>query len=363
MVLIFVLPQAQHHGEPEEAGEPGDVCQAGASWVKNPTTLDYNFPGAENLQVRGLAEASVIGPRSTSSMTLKRRRSRGHGRKPVRTGPEPAVVSAPAAWIRIGPGKFVRADSQVQGHPLPLVTHANATFEPTETLTKAEVDLPDPVEETNPVSLSTAVYAPTWADFNKPGPNPEHDAPFQELAATASPEPGSLTIAPELKADMAWQESNFTTAPVTIAINGGWLPDSIIAEPGTEEYGIAPSTFSPSLLAASLEEGDLVRGWTDLPDSTRTGVVTSADAGNGDGNGYGWKLLKQRSSMATAWSCLTRRERPLRFFQNVRSEGRRQGSAGLRRATRYAARASVRRNFSCSSRVYRGYQPRSPPAS
>ena len=66
-------------------------------------------------------------PRAPSHPVLRPQsaaRTRGQGRKPVKPGPEPAVTTSPAAWIRIGPGKFVRADSQDQGDASAPVPHA-----------------------------------------------------------------------------------------------------------------------------------------------------------------------------------------------------------------------------------------------
>ena len=200
MVLIFVIPQVQHLGEPEQASEPAGVSTDRASAATSPASSDPNSPGEKTLQVDGFAEASATGTKPPGSTTAKRRRPRGQGRKPVKTGPEPAVTTAPAAWIRIGPGKFVRADSQDQEHASAPLPHA--TLEATEASIEAEGSLPDLVEETNPKAVSTAVHVPNWADLNEPGPSPEHDTPSEEPAAIANPEPGSSIVAPVLKADM-----------------------------------------------------------------------------------------------------------------------------------------------------------------
>src|SRR5208337_4576887 len=194
-------------------------------------------------------------------------------------------------------------------------------------------------------AVSTAVDVPNRADLNESGPSPEHETPSEEPAAIADPEPGSSVVALMLKADVGRQESDSTAAPATIAIDEDSSVDSIdvgrqesdstaapatiaidedssvdsidvgrqesdstaapatiaidedssvdsiVAEPVTEEYGIAPSAFGPSLLEASLEE-DHEQGWTDLPDSTGTGTKTPVDAGNGNGNRCNWMRLK-----------------------------------------------------------------------
>jgi hypothetical protein len=386
MVLIFVFPQVQHLGEPEPAGEPAGVSADRASEATSSTSSGADSPGATTLEVDGSPEASAAGAKPPGSSTPKRRRTRGQGRKPVKPGPEPAVTTSPATWIRIGPGKFVRADSQDQGCAPAPVTHAPS--EAAEASIEAKSSPPDLVEETNPNAVSTAVHVPNSADLNESGPSPEHETPSEEPAAIADPEPGSSVVALVLKADVGRQESDSTAAPATIAIDKDppadsidvgrqesdstaalatiaidedSPADSIVAEPVTEEYGIAPSAFGPSLLEASLEQEDHEQGWTDLPDSTGTGMKTPVDAGSGNGSRCNWMRLKLQSGVQTASGCLPRLEMSRRL-QNVRSGARRQGFAEPGRAANCPARAMVRRNFGRSSRAHRGYQPRSPPA-
>ncbi|MGA7497057.1 MAG: hypothetical protein WBX00_10045 [Isosphaeraceae bacterium] len=403
MVLIFVIPQVQHLGEPGPAGEPAGVSADRASEATSPASSGADSPGATTLGVDGSPEASAAGAKPPGSTTPKRRRTRGQGRKPVKPGPEPAVTTSPAAWIRIGPGKFVRADSQDQGYasaPVPhapleaaeasieatssppdLVDHApleaaeasieatssppdlvdHAPLEAAEASIEATSSPPDLVEETNPNAVSTAVDVPNRADLDESGPSPEHETPSEEPAAIADPEPGSSVVALVLKADVGRQESDSTAAPATIAIDEDSPADSIVAEPVTEVYGIAPAAFGPSLLEASLEKEDHEQGWTDLPDSTWTGTKTPVNAGNGNGNRYNWMRLKLQSGVQTVSGCLPRLVKSRRL-QNVRSGERRQGFAEPGRAANCSARAMVRRNFGRSSRAHRGYQPRSPPA-
>ena len=415
MVLIFVIPQAQLLGEPEPAGEPAGVSADRASKATSPASSGADSPGATTLGVDGSPEASATGAKPAGSPTPKRRRTRGQGRKPVKPGPEPAVTTSPAAWIRIGPGKFVRADSQDQGCASAPIPHA--TLEAAEASIAAKSAPPDLVEETNPNAVSTAVDVPNRADLNESGPSPEHEIPSEEPAAIADPEPGSSVVALVLKADVGRQESDSTAAPAMIAIDEGSpadlidvgrqesnstatpatiaidegspadsidvgrqesdstaapatiaidedsAADSIVAESVTEEYGIAPSAFGPILLEASLEKEDHEQGWTDLPDSTGTGTKTPVDAGNGNGSRCNWMRLRLQSGVQTASGCLPRLEKSRRLQNvNVRSGERRQGFAELGRAANCPACAMVRRNFGRSSRAHRGYQPRSPPA-
>src|SRR5271157_3920918 len=341
MVLIFVMPQVPHLEEPDPAGKAADVSAERESGASSPVSSGPDSLGATTLEVDGSPEASATGTKPTGSTTAKRRHTRGRGRKPVKPGPVPIVATTPAAWIRIGPGRFVRADSQDQGYASAPVPHG--TLEAAEASIGAAGSPPDLVEETNPTAVSTEVDVPIWAGLNEPGPSPEHETPSEEPAAIADPEPGSSAV-----------------APATIAIDEDSPADSIVAEPVTEEYGIAPSAFGPSLLEASLEE-DHGQGWTDLPDSTGTGTKTPADAGDGNESGYDWMRLKLESGLHTAFGCRPRLELPQRL-QKVRCGERRQGFRKVGRAANCRGRAMVQRNFGRSSRAHRGYQPRSPPA-
>jgi len=286
MVLIFVIPQVQHLGEPGPAGEPAGVSADRASEATSPASSGADSPGATTLGVDGSPEASATGAKPPGSPTPKRRRTRGQGRKPVKPGPEPAVTTSPAAWIRIGPGKFVRADSQDQGYasaPVPhapleaaeasieakssppdLVDHApleaaeasieakssppdlvdHAPLEAAEASIEAKSSPPDLVEETNPNAVSTAVDVPNQADLNESGPSPEHETPSEEPAAIADPEPGSSVVALVLKADVGRQESDSTAAPATIAIDEDSPADSI--DVGRQE---SDSTAAPATIA------------------------------------------------------------------------------------------------------------------
>ena len=308
MGLIFVIPQVQLLGEPEPAGEPAGVSADRASEAASPASSGADSPGATTLEGDGSPDASATGAKPSGSPTPKRRRTRGQGRKPVKPGPEPAITTSPAAWIRIGPGKFVRADSQDQGDasaPVPhapleaaeasieakscppdlvdhapleaaeasieakscppdLVDHApleaaeasieakscppdlvdHAPLEAAEASIEAKSCPPDLVEETNPNAVSTAVDVPNRADLNESGPSPEHETPSGEPAAIADPEPGSSVVALVLKADVERQESDSTAAPATIAIGEDSPADSI--DVGRQE---SDSTAAPATIA------------------------------------------------------------------------------------------------------------------
>lgn len=63
------------------------------------------------------ADATMPNPDPTSTGAAKPRRSRARYRKTAKTAAEPVTDATPATWIRVGPGKFVRADASV---PFPV---------------------------------------------------------------------------------------------------------------------------------------------------------------------------------------------------------------------------------------------------
>jgi hypothetical protein len=77
--------------------------------------VDRHFPSPEpeaGLElVTAPADSLGHGLDSTGPDLLKPRRTRARARKLARTGTEPAMISIPVAWIRVGPGKFIRADA------------------------------------------------------------------------------------------------------------------------------------------------------------------------------------------------------------------------------------------------------------
>jgi len=357
MVLIFVMPQVQHLEEPEPDGERAEVSTERASESSHPANFGPDSLGTTALEADSSPGASASGAKLPGSTVAKRSHTRGRGRKPVRPGSVPIVASIPAAWIRIGPGKFIRANSQDQEYAAALVSHT--ALEAAEISIEAAGFPVKLVEETNPIAVSTEINVPIWVDLNEPGLSPEHETPCKEPVAIANPELDSSSDSLVLRANAARQEFESAVAPATIAINGDSPTDLIVAEPVTEEYGIAPSTFGPSLLEASLED-DHEQGWTGLPDSTRTVPKSPADAEDGKKNGCGRMRLKLQSSFQTAFGHRPQREMP-QHLEYIRSGERRRGFRKLRRVANCRVRAIVQRNVGRFSRAHRDYQPRSPP--
>jgi hypothetical protein len=123
MALIFVTPQRR--SRPDQVSKSGEESANGALTdlgrnlrVDREDEGDQHDLAFESLSslvvVESTTNAAGFSPDSTSSATAKTRRSRGRARKAAKTVAEPALDSASVTWIRVGPGKFVRADANSQ---------------------------------------------------------------------------------------------------------------------------------------------------------------------------------------------------------------------------------------------------------
>lgn len=101
MVLLLGSPQ-----EPRPAGSDSDsgIERAGSA----PTSLN-----AEEEASGQASGAATSGPKGAEPRAAKPKTSRSRSRKSAaKGGAEASPALAPASWIRIGPGKFVRADAE-----------------------------------------------------------------------------------------------------------------------------------------------------------------------------------------------------------------------------------------------------------
>jgi hypothetical protein len=171
LVLIFVTPQGR--SRPERVSKLGEESAGGVLIdldhglrVDRAGEGDHHHLAAESISglIVGTPATETTGshPDLTSSGAAKPRRGRGSARKAAKTAAELAPDLASVAWIRVGPGKFVRADANsqavdqaqteevvVEAHP---ATDAPAQELPAPlALTNAlvEQDLPDPLEITS----------------------------------------------------------------------------------------------------------------------------------------------------------------------------------------------------------------------
>lgn len=122
MILIFAVPRGGRSSELPSR----QVSQSGQVDCAAP---DHDIPADQNDGVDQYPVAAVeLGPEigeptaasrgrgldDVSSDTVKPRRTRVRARKSARTGGEPTADSGSVTWIRVGPGKFVRADASSQ---------------------------------------------------------------------------------------------------------------------------------------------------------------------------------------------------------------------------------------------------------
>jgi hypothetical protein len=212
MVLIFVTPMGRRPSKsaPEPGAESigvGDTEIGQSLRVDRAAGADDNRPAVELDSGLAADEAATepLGPipDSAGSGGAKPKRGRARARKAAKTAAEPASDSPPVTWIRIGPGKFVRADATIPA-----------------------ID-PTPVEEVAAEAVP-ATDAPT-ATVSSPA------------AASAAPmaEPDPLDL------------SATTAGDVGMIVRSD---DSVVGSV-TEEYGITPSAFGQASRVASAAQG------------------------------------------------------------------------------------------------------------
>ena len=238
------------------------------------------------------------------------RRSRARARKPAKPAAEPPSDSAPATWIRVGPGKYVRSTHKAEGSGL----EADSEVPPT-------AEAPPPVEGQPPLDVQL----------------PSESQPAVQVHAVASdidPSPGQPEPATEPEV----------------------VPD---VSPAAEEYGIAPSAFGPVL--------SVVRGpWSVVELSVRP----SGDPPSSSGSAHRSRSRRPRHPATDKGrrktdSRMTASGRRMWLFARgwrgrspyrTRDNGQRTTNHGRRRADA-ARRASAR-----TPHVRRDWRARSPPA-
>jgi hypothetical protein len=253
MVLIFATPRTTR---PEGTAEEGDggtpAAPEGDARGANSSSGSSRDPGAPGPTAEnGSDQAATAAPGPSASRTAKPRRSRGRGRKASRPAGEPSAPPAAATWIRIGPGKFVRADSQEQGlatstepEPQPEApTGVHETFRDAEGPSPVPDEGPAATVEPEPADVPVPDEPTATQDVSRPQP-----ASFETLAAGVDPQPDSPVDEPEpnvevVELDPARGEPGSPSPDGTDA-NDGPVPDDATAPAAVaEEYGIAPSAF------------------------------------------------------------------------------------------------------------------------
>ena len=369
MVLIFTAPRGERAAS---AGE-SSAGPAGVAVGHDPVA-DRAAGRAETLLAAepdpGLAAgeataASPPRPDPAASGTAKPRRSRARGRKAAKLAAEPVPDSSSVTWIRVGPGKFVRADRGVQAPD------------------EAPVE---PVADAHPAPGPPADAAPTTAealaDVHPATDEPTHAAPTsEELVADASPV--TMTDASEAATSAPTAPSQAPAEPEPDPLDspeatpGGEgaapAPEEDIPGSVAEEYGIAPSAFGPpSLDSPSTESRDRGVPGEPVPVRPESEPGPVADlGGNPSGSEAGSGRLgspRQRSRARTAfiprgianatprWGLAAASAR-----RHVRTRSTPRISVGFPSGPDRRLEQGARRAFGRIAHVQRARRPRSPP--
>jgi hypothetical protein len=287
----------------------------------------------------------------TALDVVKPRRGRGRGRKLAKTADATASGVAPATWVRVGPGKFVRADASDLSSS---VDHAESQdFAPYDGRLADDTGV-----MASPIEIAEEMVSTT---------EPEFFAEPSTVALVATTEDSSL---PELDA------AEFSIPEVVIP--AGALSAST---PVAEEYGIAPSAFGMDVDGAScddngdpLESGELaeVAGESDLADDFDPDLYASdeaeesADLSDGFAADSGQETYQGRLSVWPAgvsrWTVnAVAAVSGASSRRNIRAGGKLVNRRGLRppnnRGLQYAARGGLGHG----QHVRHTWRPRSPP--
>jgi hypothetical protein len=325
MVVIFVTPQGR--SRPEQVLKPGAGSAGGVL-----TDLDHDMRvdradegGHHHLAVESIS-GLIVGesttdkadsnPHSTSSATAKPRRGRVRTRKAAKTAAEPVLDSASVTWIRVGPGKFVRANANSQA-----------------------------IDQAQTEEVALEVHPATDA--------PGHESPAQPARTDALVE-RDLSEAPVITSG----------DDKKVAVSDNCVLGSVV-----EVYGIAPSAFSSvpqDLLSVEALEHD-------APDMVVTPEADSSPLANLDGNAS-WDV-KDRVRLGSQGG--TSRSRVCRVTRGLASAIPSGDRASLRRNVRRGPkpriliwssfppnarfRQAAHRAFGRLPHVQRALRPRSPP--
>ena len=210
MVLIFVTPP--RFRQPLLAVEPDEESADEAATdltsnlrIDSAEEGEYTHLGVERILglLVGETAAEFADSRTdfASSAVSRPRRSRGRARRVAKLAAETVPESTPAMWIRVGPGKFVRADTHI--HSSDQAVAEDPLTDPLATDVSGE----DTCAPTAPAVLGLEQYClPPWA-------------------------------------------VSFTGDEIAIASN------DLVQRSVTKEHGITPSTFGPIVQVSTSANG------------------------------------------------------------------------------------------------------------
>jgi hypothetical protein len=324
MALIFATPQGPRR--PEQVSKPGESVDRVLTDLDHGLRFDHADEGDHHHLAVESISASIVGesttetagsnPGSTSAATAKPRRGRGRARKAAKTAAPPMPDSASVTWIRVGPGKFVRADANSQA-----------------------------VDQAQTEEVTVEAH-------------PAMDAPEQELLA-----PSACTDA-LVERDLSDPPATTCGEEGRVVVSDNGVLGSIV-----EVYGIAPSAFSSvppdSLSVEGLEhdESDVVV----IPEADSSLLANQGGNASWDGEDRGRLDLQGGTSG----------RRVCRVLRGIASAISSEDRASLRRNVRKGPkprtliwssdppnvrlRQATRRAFGRIPHVQRALRPRSPP--
>jgi hypothetical protein len=314
----------------------------------------------------------------------KSRKPRSRGRKPGRPSGDPNPSSSAGTavtWLRVGPGKFVRADSYNSGQPSGPELH---TTLPTTGGELSTLDSGLPLELAGTPELEPAAeLIPADAlilasERSEPEPSPETEVSIEKTQTDldSHANPSTRDSEPDTDETALWRESDSATYPEITEVDRAYLSDRGISGQNAGEHGITPSTLDVDPwvgchLEADLEPRDF--------DSQSTACVSAT------------ALIDDRSDrFVTVEPRLVTRSRPAwllwrwpgnrrtsRFHHsgltvagplqvpgkpgNSRHRGYRDHLAARGLVRSLYTRARARRWVGRTAQARRGFQPRSPP--
>jgi hypothetical protein len=364
IVLIFVLPGAEGARGVVAAGD-GDKPASSSDDTSTAGGFRSHRPvaSAPVSDEKGDASgASTSGIDIPSPEPAKPRRSRNRPRKAPRPEVDQTPGSTPTAWIRVGPGKFVRADSldqvaAVSSEPHLAVEATLASAGPGESL--QDLTEESVTHEAVAASVPTPADVPVPADQVEPCPVPEQVVSFEEPVTEEGTEEHGI-------APTAFGSDPFQVPLEEVATPG----DSAGSPEAGGAYDLGLALLRPASAWATVADGACLLTSRLMPEAQRSHLVSedmdfyrnSSRVRRGGGNRASVQtMLRSRTLLTEIGSRHGSRSRNLR---NTQSRLRNNRPTGLDRGPgpRPRVRVSVRRGPHRSPRGLRSFLPRSPPA-
>ncbi len=304
MVVTFAMPRGERAASPAadpRAGTSGaDADESGRGMGEDHADgMGEPRPEADpvpDIPADGSPEAPTPPSDLAGSAAAKPRRTRSRSRKAAKTAAEPVLEPSPVTWIRVGPGKFVRADASIQDSPQAQAEEVAPVADPATDPSQTAADPSDTAadihrEMVEPESAVAVEAHPATDELAPPAPSSEEvaqvadvptDAPETPIAdvPTDAPEyapPASEVVAdasPVIEALEAVSPAPSQAVPLKVSqgscplVSTEATPDSEesvsssveeVTGSVVEEYGIAPSAFGPETwdfpVAESLDHG------------------------------------------------------------------------------------------------------------